>query len=121
MIFAFLIAVEIAGFRVHHTVSVEFIHYNHSEQISARDSGDDSPIPCQNDETPIEHVIHHSTGNMSSGNVFFVFPIFITSPTSEPFPLVPVITYAPYALKDQVYKSMLAFEASPYRAPPVTL
>lgn len=120
-VLTFLIAGEIAGFRVHHAASVELIHLNQGEPIPARDSSNDPSRPCQNDETPIEHVIHYSAGYMTAGHAFLFFPIPAILSIANPAPLIPSIIETSYALKDQVFNSLLAFETNPDRAPPVTL
>ena len=119
--FTLLIAGEMAGFRVHHAESTELIHVNQGVPLPARDSSNDPTIPCKNDETPIEHVIHYSAGYVPVGNAFVSFPMSFILAIWNPAPLVPLVIKTSYALKDQIFKSLLAFDSSSYRAPPVIL
>lgn len=120
-VFTFLIAGEIAGFRVCHDDSIDLIHVKQGGSTPARDSSTDQSLPCQNDETPIEHVIHYSAGYYPAGTAFLFFPIPAILSIWNPIPLVPSVIKTWYTLKDQIFKSRLAFETRPVRAPPVTL
>lgn len=120
-VFTFLIASGIAGFSICHAESIELIHVNQGDPIPDRDFSNDPSLPCQNDETPIEHVFHYSGGHMTTGNAFlaFFFPFILT--TWNPSPLVPLVIKTSYALKTMVFRSLLTLETSPDRAPPVIL
>ncbi len=121
VIFTFLIMGEVSGFRVHHATSVEIIHANHQEAIPGHDSGDRHSLPCENDETPIEHVIHHSAGYLADGNAFDDLFIPVILPSWYSFSLAPFKIQTSYACKHQVFKPLLIFETFSDRAPPATL
>lgn len=118
-VFAFLIMGEISGFRIHHAASVEIIRANQEEAIPGHDSGD-RHSPCQNDEAPTEHVIHHSAGILD-GNAFDGFFITVILPSWNAISPVPPIIATPYAVTYQVLTSLLPFETCSDRAPPINL
>ncbi len=67
-VFAILIIIEIAGIQIHHDESIGLVGVFSLHSSNEKAGRSPSEIPCQKDETPIEHVIHNGARNISTDN-----------------------------------------------------
>jgi hypothetical protein len=117
-VFAMLFLMEMAGMRIHHTGSIEIVNilqYDFNKKQSKNE------IPCQNDETPIEHVIHYSAINVFVSSVIIFFSTLNDFlPAITFIIIVPVILTYP-VLENRVNYCFLISCNYTDRAPPASL
>ena len=120
-VFALLFIMDIAGVRICHSDSTYNIDVIQNYPDAAPDFHPQSKVPCQNDETPIEHVIH-----FSASNVFVKNDLFTNTIITDILPVIVSIFLIPSRMFYSVLEnsgnySFLISRNHPDRAPPVFL
>ena len=121
IIFAMLLIMEVAGVRIHHDDSIDSVNFSCNDFNISQADQSKSEIPCQGDETPIEHVIHNGASSIFSGN-----KLFLISTNSDILPPVSLFFFtsiiSSYLFsQNRVDYCCLISNNYPDRAPPVSL
>jgi len=120
-VFAMLIVAEIAGVSVCHAASVELFHVFPGASHEPKEGKSNSKVPCRNDETPIEHVIHNSASSVPSKSRLFSYSIPAILASAGLSVFSPPVIETPLVIGNQALSSFLSAYTHPNRPPPVSL